>query len=110
MPKRRYSDQERAAALATLDANSGDVRRTARQVGVPEKTLAEWRDGRHHPDVANLRGEKKAGLADRFEDVVHKILDVVPGKIADAGLAQLMTAAGIGVDKMLLLRKDQDGA
>lgn len=42
MPRRRYSDSERAEALAALAANAGNRAKTARQLGIPRQTLAEW--------------------------------------------------------------------
>jgi hypothetical protein len=101
---RRYSDSERAAALAALDANGGNVRKTAKQIGVPRKTLEEWSAGHCHPEVQEIRKECRATLAERFEQIIHQILDVMPGKIADSGLQQLVVTAAIAVDKMQLLK------
>jgi transposase-like protein len=39
---RVYTDEEKAAALAALKANKGNVSKTAREVGVPMQTLHEW--------------------------------------------------------------------
>jgi transposase-like protein len=41
---RAYSDEDKAAALAALKANAGNVKRTATQVGVPARTVRRWRD------------------------------------------------------------------
>jgi transcriptional regulator of acetoin/glycerol metabolism len=35
----RYSDEQRAAVLAALDANNGNLSKTARDTGVPKSTL-----------------------------------------------------------------------
>jgi hypothetical protein len=80
--RRRYSDEDRASALAALDANDGNLQRTARQVGLPRKTLAEWAKGRASPAVAELRHQKKGELADRFDALAHALLDAIPTKIA----------------------------
>lgn len=42
MAARRYTPEDRAAALAALAANQGNVARTARQCGVPRPTLIRW--------------------------------------------------------------------
>jgi transcriptional regulator of acetoin/glycerol metabolism len=42
----RRGDECRAAALAALEANRGNVARTARQLGLPRKTLEGWARGR----------------------------------------------------------------
>jgi transposase-like protein len=103
--KRSYSDDERASALAALDANGGDVAHTARQIGIPRKTISEWANGRVHPDVANARLEKKECLADRLEVVARQLVDLIPEKAKDAELREVAVAFGIAVDKMRLLRE-----
>ena len=103
--KRTYSDEEKANALVALDANGGNVMRTARELGIPHMTLEQWRRGRGvHPDVIRLRNEKREPLADRLEQVAHLLLDALPNKIGKANLQQVATAAAIAVDKSRLLR------
>ena len=106
MARRHYSDEDRAAALAALRANGGNVRRTAGQVGVPASTLAGWAAGDHAPVGAELRAGKKLELADRFEEIARAALGrVTAAKLDEANAPQLLTAAGIAVDKMRLLRE-----
>ena len=105
MPKRTYSDTERATALAVLDANRGNLSRTQREISVPRSTLREWRNGRHHDEVTDIRRDKKAELAALFEEKVLAMLGgITEDKIESAGVKDLMIAAGIGVDKILALR------
>jgi hypothetical protein len=99
-----YSDEERATALAALDGNGGNRQRTARQLGIPRKTLATWASGAVHPAVADLRHQKKRDLADGLEQVAYRLLDAIPGKLEGASLLELAIGLGILVDKMLLLR------
>ncbi len=61
--RRVYSDEERATALAALDGNGGNRQRTARQLGIPRKTLATRASGAVHPVVADLRHQKKTRTA-----------------------------------------------
>ena len=106
MAKRSYSDEEKASALAALAANGGDVLLTSKQVGVPRKTLEDWSKGRGVCSaVADIRQEKKQDLADRLEDLAHRLVDAIPGKVAQADLKQLGVCLGIAVDKMRLLRE-----
>lgn len=103
--KRRYSDEEKAQALAILDACGGDVSKAARQAGVPRKTLGEWANGRAVVSVvAEIRQEKKAELSERLAEVAHKLVDAIPGKVSDATLQQVATSLGITIDKMQLLK------
>jgi hypothetical protein len=107
--RRRYSDDERAGALAALDANRGNVAHTARQLGVPRETLQSWARGRVHPGVVKMCQQKKKALADAIEDLARRLLDFVPAKIEGASLLDVMIAAGIAVDKMLALRQADAG-
>jgi hypothetical protein len=103
--KRRYSDDERASALAALDANGGDFSATARSTGVPRTTLIEWANGRAHPAVSQIRQGKRGDLADELEGVAWKLVRAMPGKIDKAGLQQVAVSLGISVEKMRLLRE-----
>ncbi len=105
MGKRTYSDTERATTLAVLDSNGVNLSRTQREVGVPRTTLREWRDGRHHDDVTDIRQEKKAELADLLEEKVFAMLGgITADKIRETGIKDLWTGIGIGTDKILALR------
>jgi transposase-like protein len=42
MPKRTYTTEEKAHALAALSQNGGDTLRTSLQMGIPERTLYTW--------------------------------------------------------------------
>jgi hypothetical protein len=105
MAKRRYSDEDKAVALAALDANGGNLARAASETGVPRKTLAEWASGRVADGVADIRHQKKEDLADRLEAIAHALVDAIPGKVKDADLARIATSLGITIDKMRLLRE-----
>jgi transposase-like protein len=103
--RREYSDEERAACLAALDANGGDLSRTARDCGVPRKTLEAWARKRLHPDVAKLRQRKKKGLAEKLDELAYKLADAAPAKIKAAGLQATLTSLAIAIDKAKLLRQ-----
>ncbi len=104
--RRRYSDNDKATALAALDANGGNVAVTAKQTGIPRTTLIEWNDGRVIPEVSELRHIKKEELADIYEDVTRLYLDRARDKSAienTSGNAAILAAA-TATDKMRLLR------
>lgn len=102
--RRRYSDDDRAAALAALAANGGNVARTAARLGIPVKTLANWARGDRHPEAAQLGERKKGDMAAALEAVAWQILDALPHKIGKAPLNQAAVALGIAIDKARLLR------
>lgn len=103
MERRQYSDNDKATALAALDANGGNVSKTARQLGIPNTTLTEWRDGRIHDDVTVLRKRKKEELVGRLVEIAHLLIDAMPDKIKDANLQQSATTLGITIEKIQLL-------
>jgi hypothetical protein len=103
--RQRYSDADKGLALAALDANGGNLKRTGRDLGIPRKTLERWARGPTAERLANLRHQKKGELADRLEQIAHQLLDAItPHKIANATLSEVMPALGIAIDKMVLLR------
>jgi transposase-like protein len=105
MPRRQYSDEEKGTALAALDANGGNVERTAQQIGIPRKTLAGWAVSRGAgPAVADLRQRKRGPMADALVAVAWRLLDAIPQKIKKAPLNQTAVALGIALDKARLLR------
>jgi len=103
MGRRQYSDNDKATALAALDANGGNVNKTANMLGIPASTLTEWRDGRVNPEVTEVRGRKKEELAGRLVEIAHLLIDAMPDKIKDSNLQQAATTLGITVEKIQLL-------
>ena len=100
-----HSDNRKGEALAALDANGGNVARTARQTGIPRKTLSEWAAGRYMAeDVAEIRQHVKQTLADRCESLLGTLLGLMDDKAATAKFSEL----AFGVEKtahvMQLLR------
>lgn len=107
MPKRSYTDDERAMALAMLAANGGNTKRTSRDTAIPESTLRCWRDGERHPEARAASLAMTGSLADAFENLARRCLAAVTdAKLAEADLLDLMRCSGISVDKMRLLRDE----
>jgi hypothetical protein len=100
---RKYSDKDKATALAALDANGGNAAKTARETKIPRATIQEWANGRVSDDVPEIRHETKRELIDMFRDELYEIFAELPHKRGDATYAQLATAAGIFNDKVQLL-------
>jgi transposase-like protein len=102
---RDYSEDDKAAVLAHYEA-CGVIRKTARAFSIPECTLRKWLRGEGVSNVTadSVRAQKRA-LADEFEAIAYKACELAPGKIEEASFAQVMTGAGIAVDKMRLLRE-----
>lgn len=99
----KYTDAQRAEALAALQANGGNLSATSRDTGIPFSTLKRWRD-EPDPRLAELGEEKKTDLGDRLERIANALVDAIPDKIADAPLNHVSVALGIAIDKLRLLR------
>jgi hypothetical protein len=73
LQRKSYSDRQVAFALVVLQANRGNLYRTARQLGVPRNTLRHWACGGCHPDMVPETVEDqptgKRVLAGLFEDL-----------------------------------------
>jgi transposase-like protein len=108
--RRSYSDQEKIAALEVLQANDGQIRRTAELLGIPPVTLIAWKqeaDAGRIGDVERLRPLIRKVLDEECEAAAREFIAAarLPDKVEKAGTLQLMTSAGIAIDKMRLLRE-----
>ncbi len=101
--RRWRTDTERAEILAALDANGGNVARTARELNVPRGTLACWKLGHRWPEALQLRQEKAGRLAVALDEIAWQLAALIPTKIEAAPLNHLATAFGIMVDKIQVL-------
>lgn len=103
-PRRIYTDEERASAYVVYTANGGNLKRTARDTGLPVSTLRDWvreweEDG--PPDmslVAELSGE----FISDAERVRGKALAELERKIPDATASALVATVGMLTDKINL--------
>lgn len=105
MSKRQYSDNDKAAALAFLDFNKGNVQRSAKALGIPNSTLDEWVKGRNqNAEVSDLRNDKKVDISTLIDAAVRDMVSASEGKLSTANFQQLWTGVGIAVDKMQILK------
>lgn len=116
----RYSEDQRAEALALLAANDGNQSKTQRQLEeqwdtVPSiSTIRRWRKRESTPKnaedeaVSKSSTQKKATLAERCEEIAWKMIEVMDDreKLKEARISQLTTGFGTLVDKMRLLREE----
>lgn len=105
MAYQRYSDEERAAGLAALEANGGNIRKTARETGIPKSTLIAWRDSTPSPPD-EIRTQKRTELKDLIRSELDGIFAEMGVKRESASYKDLATAAGILLDKDALLNGD----
>lgn len=106
--RRRYTDEEKAAALALTEFNSNldyPIAVTAKALQVPDSTIDTWKKGEWVSDKAKaLSGEKKQNLAELCEAYAIKSLTGLLGDGASPVTPRDFASIGIAIDKMLLLR------
>lgn len=105
--RRRYTDEEKAAALVLLEMNQNldcPIAATANALQIADSTLDNWKKGRGVNDVAvELGGQKKQSLLELYEKAVTRgLVDILntdqPATWRDA------TGIATFTDKILLLR------
>lgn len=106
-----YSDEQRATALAALDANGGNLLRTAKETRIPRQTLQDWAAGRKPNGAAaavmpEKRQRKREDLAGALDEIAWRCVDLLPEKLENADARQVATTLGIAVEKAALLRRE----
>lgn len=104
--RRVYTDEDRAAVLAELAVNDGNVKRTARALGIPVPTVRRWRDNWVREGVPpETSAALEVASNDFLEDakrIQHKLLVVLEHKVdsGDVTTRDVSTALGILTDKI----------
>lgn len=84
MARRTYTDEERIAALATLAANSGNYRKTARETGISRATLENWQDSElsNAPIIATVKAQVQQSFLEQIREVreaaSRRMLELIP--------------------------------
>jgi hypothetical protein len=104
MGKRYYLIGEKADALALLQANRGNVKQTARELGVPRRTLGDWSHGKGvDEEVRRMTERSKKRLAANFMQEAQEAVRAAAEKRPKATYRDLMIGAAVAVDKAQLL-------
>ena len=105
--RRRYSDDEKAAAIALYDFNSNldkPLAVTSKALQIPDSTLQRWTDGEAVSENAQaLREEKKKSIDELCEEYARQALSKLIPNLDDIKPRDF-ASIGIAIDKMLLLR------
>lgn len=106
MAKTTYSDQDLARLYVSLSANEGNVKRTARDTGIPESTVRSWKkkwDDGEAPPQADVELAVTTFTEDA-ERVRDKALKAIEEKIPTAKVGELTTLVGVLDDKITRAR------
>lgn len=99
---RQYSAEEMGTALAVLDHYSGNMLRTARELGIPRSTIQRWVDNPENlpPACVTVRQRKREEFAQLSDEASEWIVtSITPKDIRKAGLRDKVVAYGILRDK-----------
>ena len=105
MPRRKYSDRERAEALAMYDA-CGNLTEVSKATGIPDSTLSAWINHNQglNDDIPDLRNFKRLDLASKLETIAHQCAGLLPERLPDANVREIVGAMGQSIEKSQLLR------
>lgn len=102
----KYSDKDRARVYLELVVNQGNVRRTARNTGVPEPTVRGWK--RHWADEGPPPMDEVEEVATDFFTAAEKVRDEALSemrkKIPHATPSALVAMVGMLTDKITIAR------
>lgn len=113
--RRRYSEREKAAALAIFDS-TGNLSEASRISGIPDSTIHGWLQDKPtilNSDVPLLRAgyeRPSESLADKFESIAHQATGEIstrlrdPETVKEIPIQHLLKASEVGAEKSQLLR------
>jgi transposase-like protein len=104
-----YDDAAKAKAFVVLTANDGNLKRTARETGLPESTLRAWRtdwEKNGPPKTEEVTAAAKEFVSEAQEirgmalDVIRQKLVLLGQNPKEAKIAELTTLVGVLTDKV----------
>lgn len=102
--RRMYTDEERARAHAALVINDGNIARAARETGLPESSIRDWKKKWEKEGVPAEIQAYAAGEANVFvikaQEVRDEALTRLHEKLPDARVGELTTVIGVLDDKI----------
>ena len=106
--KPQYAEADKARAFICLQANQGNIKRTARDTGIPVSTIRHWKtqweaEPDSSPDVA-LVTEATNDFLSEAERVRDTALRELERKIPSATPSALVATVGMLTDKIALVR------
>jgi len=107
-----YTEQFRAEALVTLEANAGNITQTAEQLGIGVATLSRWieensENGSYKSDMAvataEIIPETRETFIAELKTLRNKVLRHLDGIVEDLKAREAAITLGILIDKTELL-------
>jgi len=96
----KYSDEQRKE-VAVLYAIHGNMKKVARQSGVPRTTIIHWQKQPWWNElISEIRSAKAAEHRAKYSELVDKAQQQTLDKLPEATAQQAMVIAGIATDKL----------
>lgn len=97
-----YRDEDKAAVLAVLAANGGNIKRTARETGIPITTVRRWSSPGSTPPPAEKVQEAVDEFVKRAEAIREMALVKLESAVAagEVSARDLITVIGVLDDKL----------
>lgn len=111
--RRTYTAEEKESTLLQLALNAGNIRRTAKETGIPKTTVERWKN----EDLKAFMELQKLQTQKFFEDAwrnIHElnkpelIRDLIVKAKAKGELKQIVSSIAILLDKMAALTRAQN--
>lgn len=102
---RRYSDEEKQAALAVFQV-VGTIAGTARETGVSRRTVGLWVAAADELAKAKARDVVPDTIVDRIERIAGRFLERLEEHGDEISIKQLAIPTAIMLDKLRLFRDD----
>lgn len=102
-----YTEEQKASVYVTLASNEGNVKRTARDTGVPVSTIRRWRsewDRLESLPSHDAVNEAMGNFAERAESLRWKALVELERQLSTARPGDLIKIVGILDDKITRAR------
>lgn len=100
---RDYPVELKAAVIAAIEQNGGNVLATSKLFNLPRDTVNYWWNNSDR--YVELKHGKAACLADKLENIAHSVTDsITEHDLSVVSLRDKATVLGITIDKMQLLR------
>ena len=100
---RDYPEELKAAVIAAIEQNGGNVLATSKLFNIPRDTVNYWWN--HSERFVELQHASSLNLADKLENLAHSTTDSLTGHdLSLVTFADKARSLGVIIDKMQLLR------
>jgi len=107
MARRRYTEADKATALAVLKARGNDLSKAARDTDIPRTTLQRWQSEPRNAAPLELRQQKERDAAGAWSELRDLALDRARATVLDDSqkiqFRDLSWTAAVATDKVQLL-------